>query len=247
MTSGKNEPKPVDIPPAEWDNDLSLLQRGMGMRKQHIFFDLDGTLTDSMPGITRAVQYALRHYGILIEDLNVLKPFVGPPLHESFMQYYGFPEPKAREAVLVFREYYNDIGWTQNEPYEGVREMLEGLLADGRTLYIATSKPEGIAGRVLDRFSLTKYFKFIGAAKEDNTRIRKNDVIDYVVESCGLEDRNEIVMVGDRSHDIAGAHKAGIEAIGVLYGYGSREELSGAEPEWITETPRTLMELVKSL
>ncbi len=200
-----------------------------------------------MPGITRAVQYALRHYGFIVEDLNTLRPFVGPPLHESFMQYYDFPEPKAREAVLVFREYYNDIGWKQNAPYAGVEKMLTDLLDDGRRLYIATSKPEGIAGRVLEHFDLTKYFTFVGAAKEDNTRIKKYDVIDYVVESCGLPDKNEIVMVGDRSHDIAGAHIAGVEAIGVLYGYGSREELAGAGADWLTDTPQTLTELIKGM
>lgn len=214
------------------------------MRKQHIFFDLDGTLTDSMPGITRAVQYALKHYGIIEEDLNVLKPFVGPPLHESFMQYYDFPEHKAREAVWVFREYYNDIGWIQNEPYDGVVDMIEELLADGRTLYIATSKPEGIANRVLEYFNLTKYFTFIGTADEENTRSKKDAVINYVLDNCNLKDKREIVMVGDRSHDIIGAHKTGIDGIGVLYGYGSREELEGAGAEWITETPKSLAELI---
>ena len=132
------------------------------MEKDIIFFDLDGTLTDSMPGITRGVQYALRHYGILEEELNKLKPFVGPPLHESFMEYYGFSLEQGMEAIEVFREYYNVIGWKENAPYPGVKELLERLSAAGLTLCVATSKPERTAKRVLEYFDLLPYFLFVG-------------------------------------------------------------------------------------
>lgn len=217
------------------------------MRKQNIFFDLDGTLTDSMPGITRAVQYALRHYGIEVEDLSVLKPFVGPPLADSFRRFYGFSEQDAKEAVYVFREYYNVKGWMENAPYEGVENMLKELKTDGMALYVATSKPDQMAKQVLSHFGFTKYFDFVGGATEDGVREKKDDVIRYVMESCRLSDRESIVMVGDRSHDIEGAHKAGVQAVGVLYGYGSRMELSNAGADWIAGTPEEVTRLLKKL
>ncbi|MBQ7795012.1 MAG: HAD family hydrolase [Lachnospiraceae bacterium] len=217
------------------------------MKKAHLLFDLDGTLTDSMPGITRAVQYALRHYGIEVEDLNVLKPFVGPPLQDSFKEYYNFSEKDASDAVLVFREYYNDKGWLQNEPYEGIEHMLKTLKDNGKKLYVATSKPEWMAKRVLDHFQLSDYFEYIGGADDAENREKKDDVIRYVMASCGLEEKESIVMVGDRRHDIEGAHKTGLPAVGVLYGYGDREELEKAGAEWIKETTATLLDLLLKL
>ena len=220
------------------------------MGKQHIFFDLDGTLTDSMPGITRAVQYALKRYGIQVDDLNVLKPFVGPPLPESFKEFYDFTDHDAHEAVFVFREYYNVKGWMENAPFPGAEAMLQGLKDAGKELYVATSKPEDMAKRVLDHFGLTKYFRFVGGAEDDGgekLRVKKDQVIQYVMDSCGLEKKEEIIMVGDRRHDIEGAEKTGISSVGVLYGYGGQEELSEAGADWITETPETLLELLKGL
>lgn len=217
------------------------------MKKQNLFFDLDGTLTDSMPGITRAVQYALRHYGIEAEDLNALRPFVGPPLHESFQEYYRFSDKDAGEAVYVFREYYNEKGWMENAPYAGVEDMLKALKESGKKLYVATSKPDEMAKRVLSHFGLTKYFEFIGGANDDSTRVKKDDVIRYVMETCGLTDLESMVMAGDRKHDIEGAHKAGIKAVGVLYGYGDEKELKEAGADWIVRTPKDLTALLKSL
>ena len=186
--------------------------------KEILFFDLDGTLTDSMLGITRAVQYALKHYGITVEDLKELQPFVGPPLHESFQEYFHFSEKDSHEAVFVFREYYNAKGWMENRPYDGIEEMLKMLRDAGKTLIVATSKPESMAKQVLTHFHLADYFQFIGGASSDSLRVNKDDVIRYVMESCKLTeaDRPSIVMVGDRRHDILGAHKAGLEAVGVL-------------------------------
>ena len=210
--------------------------------KEILFFDLDGTLTDSMLGITRAVQYALKHYGIMVEDLKELQPFVGPPLHESFQEYFHFSEKDSHEAVFVFREYYNAKGWMENRPYDGIEEMLKMLRDAGKTLIVATSKPESMAKQVLTHFHLADYFQFIGGASSDSLRVNKDDVIRYVMESCKLTeaDRPSIVMVGDRRHDILGAHKAGLEAVGVLYGYGSREGLSLAGAGWIAGTVKEL-------
>lgn len=217
------------------------------MKKKYLFFDLDGTLTDSMPGITNAVQYALKRYGIEVEDTSVLKPFVGPPLQDSFREYYQFSEKDSLDAIPVFREYYTTKGWLENEPYAGVMEMLQELIASGKKLYVATSKPEWMAKQVLEYFDLDFYFEYIGGADDDENRVKKDDVIRYVMETCGLENKEEIVMIGDRSHDIVGAHKMGLEAVGVLYGYGDRAELEGANAEWITETTSSLCELLKSL
>lgn len=217
--------------------------------KEILFFDLDGTLTDSMLGITRAVQYALKHYGITVEDLKELQPFVGPPLHESFQEYFHFSEKDSHEAVFVFREYYNAKGRMENRPYDGIEEMLKMLRDAGKTLIVATSKPESMAKQVLTHFHLADYFQFIGGASSDSLRVNKDDVIRYVMESCKLTeaDRPSIVMVGDRRHDILGAHKAGLEAVGVLYGYGSREELSLAGADWIAGTVKELGALLTEI
>lgn len=215
--------------------------------KQHLFFDLDGTLTDSMPGITRAVQYALRHYGIEVENLDLLKPFIGPPLPDSFREYYNFSEKDSLDAVPVFREYYSMKGWKENEPYEGVEQMLQTLIACGKKLYVATSKPEWMAKQVLEYFNLAVYFEFIGGASDDESRTKKADVIQYVIQNCGLQSKEGIIMIGDRSHDIKGAHAVGLEAVGVLYGYGDREELEQAGADWITESTKSLTELLKQL
>ena len=221
------------------------------MGKQHIFFDLDGTLTDSMPGITRAVQYALKRYGIQVDDLNVLKPFVGPPLPESFKEFYDFPDHDAHEAVFVFREYYNVKGWMENAPFPGVEAMLQGLRDAGKELYVATSKPEEMAKRVLDHFGLTKYFRFVGGAEDDGgekLRVKKDQVIQYVMDSCGLENKDEIIMVGDRRHDIEGAEKSRgsprwVSFMDTEAGRSfQRPERTGSQ-----KTPETLLELLKGL
>ena len=205
------------------------------MGKQHIFFDLDGTLTDSMPGITRAVQYALKRYGIQVDDLNVLKPFVGPPLPESFKEFYDFPDHDAHEAVFVFREYYNVKGWMENAPFPGVEAMLQGLRDAGKELYVATSKPEEMAKRVLDHFGLTKYFRFVGGAEDDGgekLRVKKDQVIQYVMDSCGLENKDEIIMVGDRAMTLRERKKQGSPRWVSFMDDGGREELSEAGADW---------------
>lgn len=205
------------------------------MGKRYILFDVDGTLTDPMVGITKSVQYALRRYGIEEPDLEKLTPFIGPPLVDSFMGCYGFSEKQAREAVLVYREYYTVKGILENKELPGVREMLERLKAAGKKLYVATSKPEPFAKRVLEHFRLDSYFALIGGADMEETRVRKGDVIRYVMDKAGIreEEKPETVMIGDRKHDILGAKENSLESIGVLFGYGSREELEQAGADWI--------------
>lgn len=154
---------------------LEIRERGKMMKLKRVFFDLDGTLTDSMPGITKGVQYALKHYGIHVDDLSVLKPFVGPPLFDSFKRYYNFSDKDANDAIYVFREYYDVKGWMDNAPFDGVEDMLKTLKEAGLELYVATSKPEETAKKVLEYFQLTEYFKFIGGASMDEARVNKDD------------------------------------------------------------------------
>ena len=156
------------------------------MEKDILLFDLDGTLTDPMVGITKSVQYALRHYGIIEEDLTRLIPFIGPPLRDSFQKYYGFSKEQAGEGVLVYREYFSEKGIFENKEIPGIREMLEVLSAQGKKLYVATSKPEVYARKILEHFSLDHFFNFIGGADFEETRVNKAAVIRYVLEEAGV-------------------------------------------------------------
>lgn len=220
-------------------------------KKTHILFDLDGTLTDPKEGITKSVRYALNHYGIQVEDLDSLCPFIGPPLTDSFQKYFGFSHEKAWEAVLIFREYFSALGWRENKEYPGIREMLQALRDSGRHLLLATSKPQVFALQILERFGMTEYFDFIGGANLEETRSRKSDVIGYVLEQSGLgagaEAISKAIMVGDREHDILGARSWGMESVGVLYGYGDRAELEACKADHITETAEELKTLLLSL
>lgn len=202
---------------------------------QTVLFDLDGTLTDPGEGITNSVAYALKKYGIDVSDRKELYKFIGPPLHESFMEYYGFSEKQAMEAVEYYREYYREKGIFENLVYDGVKEMLENLKISGKKLAVATSKPEAFARQILEHFGLSEYFSYIAGANMDGTRTRKDEVISYALESCRISGLETVIMVGDREHDILGAAKVGIDSVGVLFGYGSPEELQKAGATYIAE------------
>ena len=215
--------------------------------KDYLLFDLDGTLTDPKEGITKAVQYALKHYGIQVDDLDSLCPFIGPPLKDSFQKYYDFPEAQAKEAIQVYREYFSVKGWSQNKVFPGIPEMLGELKAAGKKLYLATSKPEVFAKQILEHFGITSYFEFIGGADLEETRVRKGDVIGYVLENCGLSNKKEkILMVGDREHDVLGAREQGIECVGVLFGYGDRAEMEACHAAYIAESINELRKMLLS-
>ncbi len=192
-----------------------------------VLFDLDGTLTDPGVGITNSVAYALKKYGIEVQDRKSLYSFIGPPLNDSFKRYYGFSDEKAMEAIMYYREYFADRGIFENEVYDGVRQLLERIKASGRKIVLATSKPEKFAERILEHFELTEYFDAVAGASMDEKRNKKGDVIKYALEKSGLS-AEDAIMVGDREHDVFGAGENGIDTIGVLYGYGSREELEKA-------------------
>ncbi len=205
------------------------------MKRNIILFDLDGTLTDPKQGITASVAYALKCYGIEVPDLDRLIPFIGPPLKDSFMEFYGFSEGQALEAVEKYREYFTPTGIFENRLYTGVPEMLAALKADNRKIMLATSKPEPFALRILEHFGLTEYFDFICGSELSGGRPAKADVIAHVLTCCNITELEEVIMVGDRRHDIEGAHKCGVQACGVLFGYGSREELEACGADFIAE------------
>ena len=198
------------------------------MKQKHILFDLDGTIVRSDLGITKGVQKSLEHFGIY-EELDDLKKFVGPPMVESYTNFYGFSLEQYKEALDVFHDYYRTVGIFECELYDGIEEMLDSLSKEYK-LYVATSKPEREARRVIDHFGLDKYFTFVGGSDGDfNTkRATKTAVIEYVLETNKIMDRGFAIMVGDKSHDIVGAGNAGLKSIGVLYGYGDLEEFEGA-------------------
>lgn len=213
------------------------------MKQKHILFDLDGTLTDPMMGITKSVRYALNYYGIEVNDLNDLLPFIGPPLRDSFKEYYGFDEAKANEAVEKYREYYKTDGIFDNKVYQGVVECLQTLKDNGKKLYVATSKPEFFAKQIIEHFSLSKYFEYVGGS-EFNSREKKAEVIEYVLKTNQI-DNDDVIMVGDRKHDIIGAHENKIPCVGVLYGYGTEDELKQYQADYLVASVEELTELLK--
>ena len=214
------------------------------MELKAILFDLDGTLTDPVEGITNSVAHALEKWGIHVEDKRELNKFVGPPLHAAFSEYYGFSDADALKCVEYYREYFKDTGIFENKVYEGIPELLAELRASGKKLIVATSKPEEFALRILKHFSLYTYFDFVAGATMDSSRVKKADVIAYALESSGVTDLSRTVMVGDREHDILGARATGLDSLGVLYGYGSREELEAAGATYIVERVSDIVTLL---
>ena len=211
-----------------------------------VLFDLDGTLTDSGAGILNSVTYALKKYNIIIEDKAELNKFVGPPLHESFINFCGFSPEESAKAVEYYREYYREKGIYENELYDGVAAMLQELSDAGKKIILATSKPEVFAAEILRYFQIDKYFDFVGGATMDGVRSKKADVISYALEKCNVADLSSAVMVGDREQDIFGAKEIGIDSIGILYGYGNRAELQNAGATYIAETVKDIIGLVKN-
>lgn len=214
------------------------------MKYHTVLFDLDGTITDSGPGIMNCVRYALEKSGMPEADESELRAFIGPPLHEQFRDFCGITDEQAEEMVRLYRERYSGTGIFENRVYDGVIPMLESLKEAGVRILLATSKPEKFAKIIADHFVFAEYFDFIGGANMDGTRTAKQEVIEYVLESCGVSDRTDLIMVGDRRYDIEGAKKAGLASMGVLYGYGSREEIEAAGPDLIAETPADIAALI---
>ncbi len=207
-----------------------------------LFFDLDGTLTDPGLGITNAVMYSLEKFGLPIPERHELYKFIGPPLTWSYQNYYGFSEEKSIEAVKFYREHYSVTGLFENEVYPGIPELLGKLRAAGKTLCVATSKPEKFAVQILEHFGIAEYFHHICGASFDGKIGTKHEVIEYALGRCGDPERSSVLMIGDREHDILGAKASGLGSLGVLYGYGDRAEHEAAGADAIVESVEELGE-----
>ena len=195
---------------------------------QTILFDLDGTLTDPGEGITNSVAHALFRMGRPTESRESLYRYIGPPLHGAFMEFCGFSSDEAHRAIACYREYYRDRGIFENRVYDGIPSLLAALKAAGRMVLVATSKPEEFAVRILEHFGIAQYFDCIAGASMDSSRSKKADIIAYALQRVGVTDVSDVVMVGDREHDVIGARAFGMDSIGVLFGYGSEQELQEA-------------------
>ena len=209
-----------------------------------IAFDLDGTLTNPESGLIAGFKYALSAYGIDYGSEESLKKFIGPPLQDAWVEEYGVSMETAIKMLLKFREFYNVYGWWDNKPYDGVREMLARLKDGGKTLIVATSKPEPIAKRVLAYFELDSYFDFIGGAMPDLSRDKKCDVLAYALTAVGCEDKSRALLVGDRKYDAEGASLCGIASLGVIWGHGSREEIESSGFALVAASPAEVAELL---
>ena len=225
----------------------------------YYFFDLDGTLTDPAEGITNSFIHAIKYFGLEVPSYENLCTFIGPPLVATFQKEFGFDDEKAMEGVKKYREYFAQKGIFENKVYDGIENVLEHLQAKGKHLLVATSKPEEYSVKILEHFGLAKYFDFICGSNMDETRSKKEEVIDYALEKCREADstsgsvsgaadkagfdKSKVLMIGDREHDIIGAKKNGIKSCGVLYGYGSRQELEAAGADYIVDNVRNLLEL----
>lgn len=215
------------------------------MKRNTVFFDLDGTLTESGPGIMQSVRYALARFGIDEPNDEPLRRFIGPPLMYSFRTFYGLSADDAMRAMHVYREYYEANGMFQNSVYDGIPALLDALKTAGKRLCVATGKPEKFAVPILRHYGLAHFFDVIGGSDEAETRADKTTVIRFVLNASGAV-ANDTIMIGDRHHDVDGAHANGIPCIGVLYGYGDRAELEDARADAIAATVSELQPLLLS-
>jgi phosphoglycolate phosphatase len=211
---------------------------------QTILFDLDGTLSDPKFGITSSVQYALAKFGIVEDDLDRLEPFIGPPLAVSFAQVYGFDEEQTKQAIAYYRERFVERGMFENVLYAEIPALLARLKAQGKTLCVATSKPTVFAEQILQHFEIASFFDFVAGSNLDGTRVDKTEVIEAVLAAYPHLSKGDMVMIGDRKHDLIGARNTGLDSIGVLYGYGSLAELQAEQPTHLAETVEALGELL---
>ncbi len=215
--------------------------------KKYLLFDLDGTLTDPKAGICTCVQYALASFGINEPDIEKLTPFIGPPLKDSFMQFYGMDGQQAEAAVAKYRERFQDTGIFENELYDGIPKMLEKLNSGGMVLAVASSKPTVFVERILEHFHIRKYFKVVVGSELDGTRTNKDEVAAEALRrlfSGQPVEKKNVYMIGDRKFDMEGARAVGVESVGVTYGYGGMEELRKAKADYIVRSVEELQEFL---
>lgn len=216
---------------------------------QYILFDLDGTLTDPKEGITKSVQYALKHMGIEEPDLDNLIRFIGPPLTESFKVFYGIEGARMEEAIAKFRERFSTKGIFENGVYDGIHDLLAAPKNEGKTLAVATSKPWVFAERILEKYELRQYFDVVvGSELDEKTRSSKTEVIEEVLRRLKLDNKDlqSVIMVGDRKHDIIGANNCHLHSVGVYFGYAEPGELEEAGSTYIVHDVAGLNALLLS-
>ena len=214
------------------------------MKYKTIFFDLDGTITDSAPGIMNSIKYALEKNHLPMLSEEQLRSFIGPPLRGQFCKVCGLADEESARMVEDYREYYRDKGIFGNNVYDGVIEMLEKLRKKGFRLAIATSKPEKYAKIIMDHFHLTKYFACVAGMEMDGGRGTKAQVITYALEKNDITDKSKVLMIGDREHDVIGALENGLDCLGILYGFGSRKEFEEAGADYIRENVEDILQFV---
>lgn len=201
-------------------------------------FDLDGTLFDSSEGVFASYRKGLAHFGITVEDDRELMPVMGPSLYLSFHEIFGLEGEQVQEAVRLYRVHYNAEGIYQVKMYEGIEPLLRRLKREGFTLCVATTKPQTMAEKILGFSGIAPYFDAICGSELDGRRSDKAELIDYAMKQTGFTDKNRVYMIGDRHYDMEGAVRSGVHALGVTYGFGSREELLRAGAECLADSPR---------
>ena len=215
--------------------------------KKYLLFDLDGTLTDPKVGICTCVQYALASFGIEAPDIDKLEPFIGPPLKDSFMQFYQMDSEQADAAIAKYRERYSEVGLFENTVYEGIPQMLRTLKAKGMLLAVASSKPTVFVERILQHFGIRDCFKAVVGSELDGSRVQKDEVVAEALRQLFGQKpvaKEQVYMIGDRRFDVEGARAMGIESIGVTYGYGSMEELKAAKADYIVQSVAELQKFL---
>ena len=198
-----------------------------------LFFDLDGTLTDPALGITNSFKHALECFGLEIPAYEKLCSFIGPPLVDTFRTQFGFSEEKAALGVVKYREYFAEKGLMENSVYPGISDLLCALKDAGKKIVVATSKPEEYSVKIIEHFGLAQYFENVCGSLMDETRSKKDEVMEYALQRNQINDRSKVLMIGDRKNDILGARKTGLKSCGVLFGYGSLDELKTAGADYI--------------
>ena len=207
-----------------------------------ILFDFDGTVYDTVEGITKSMQYALKKRGIN-ETLDSLRCFAGPPLSEKIPELYGFDEETTKQVIMDFRERYNSIGVYESRVFPEIPPLLEKLTNSGKRLGIATSKPQFLAEHLMDKAGIKEYFEVICGSQPDGSLGKKDEVIKAVIEKFGVKDES-VVMVGDTKYDVIGAHKCGLPCIGVRYGYAAENELEQAQAHIIVKDAKELLNVL---
>lgn len=209
-----------------------------------VLFDLDGTLTDPKIGITTCMKYSLEKVGIPVGSPEFLTRFIGAPLTDLYIKHYGLSEEKSREAIEYYRERYSTVGIFQNEVTPGITALLSSLTSSGVKLGVATSKPGVFAERILDRYGLGGYIDAMAGSELDGRRTAKSEVITEVMRLLKAEDKSQIIMIGDRVHDIRGAREVGITCCAVRWGYSQKGELDAATPDYIADSVDDLRKLL---